>query len=79
MDSHVLNSENPCCESRYHEQLNTAIKYELFSLSTIAVDWELKLVEPFGVNSRISSGGQENCAYCGQGWTSNSSSPNIVV
>ena len=37
----------------YHEQLNTAIKYELFSLATVAADWGLKLVEPFVVNSRI--------------------------
>ena len=37
----------------YHEQLNTAIKYELFSLAPVAADWGLKLVEPFVVNSRI--------------------------
>ena len=31
----------------YHEQLNTAVKYEILSLANIAADWGLNIVEPF--------------------------------
>ena len=37
----------------YHEQLNTAVKYEILSLANIAADWGLRIVEPFVVNSRM--------------------------
>ena len=49
----TLNGQSYLMAFSYHEQLNTAIKYELFSLATVAADWGLKLVEPFVVNSRI--------------------------
>ena len=37
----------------YHEQLNTAVKYEILSLANVAADWGLNIVEPFVVNSRM--------------------------
>jgi hypothetical protein len=37
----------------YHDQLNTAVKYELLSLANVAADWGLNIVEPFVVNSRM--------------------------
>ena len=49
----TLNGQSYLMALSYHEQLSTAVKYELFSLATVAADWGLKLVEPFVVNSRI--------------------------
>ena len=37
----------------YHEQLNTAVKYQILSLANITADWGLNIVEPFVVNSRM--------------------------
>ena len=37
----------------YHEQLNTAVKYQILSLANVAADWGLNIVEPFVVNSRM--------------------------
>lgn len=37
----------------YREQLNSALKYEMFSLATLAADLGASVVEPFVVNSRM--------------------------
>lgn len=37
----------------YHEQLNSALKYEIFSLATLAADLGASIVEPIVVNSRM--------------------------
>lgn len=37
----------------YHEQLNSALKYEIFSLATLAADLGASVVEPVVVNSRM--------------------------
>lgn len=36
----------------YHEQLNSALKYDILSLSSVAADWKATLVEPLTVHSR---------------------------
>lgn len=36
----------------YHDQLNSAIKYDVLSLSLVAADWKATLVEPLVVHSR---------------------------
>lgn len=37
----------------YHEQLNSALKYDILSLSSVAADWNATLVEPLAVHSRV--------------------------
>ena len=37
----------------YHEQLNSALKYEIFPLATLAADLNASIVEPVVVNSRM--------------------------
>ena len=36
----------------YHDQLNSALKYDVLSLSLVAADWKAALVEPLAVHSR---------------------------
>ena len=37
----------------YHEQLHSALKYDVLSLSSVAADWNATLVEPLVVHSRV--------------------------
>ena len=64
----------------YHEQLNTAIKYELFLFGSSSSRLGIEAGGTFRCELEdIRSEGQENCTHFGQGWTSISSPPIVVV